>query len=140
MSTTSIALFVILALVLFSIALLYKNKVNGKIKIFGMQIDLTASGNLKQRKRPASQLPEASSEVNIQADMKDTTIEQVAGRDINDHDGGGEKAQSSKSKVVIGGKLRNVDLDQVAGRDIKKQSPKNQLTKQKSRTPEGKTK
>jgi hypothetical protein len=137
MSITSIALFVILALVLFSIALLYKSKIDGQISIFGMKIHLKASGDPKQKQVQGSHLPEVASEVNIHGEMKDVQIGKIAGRDINDHDGDGEKSQSSKSKVVISGNLKNVNLDQIAGRDIKSQSPKPQSPKQKSKSPKG---
>jgi hypothetical protein len=103
---------------------------------FGMQIDLTANGS-KTKKRPASQLPEASSEVNI-GGYEDTTIKQVAGRDINDHDGGGKK-HNQVSPGCDCGKLRNVDLDQVAER-YKKTIPKKSTNKAKIQDTRGENK
>lgn len=142
MSTTLIALglFFILALVLFSIALLYKSKTEGEISIFGWKIHLKTSGGLGQKPNTISREPDTSSEVNIQADMKDVRIEKVAGRNINNSEDNGGKSQSSNSKVVIGGQLRNTDLNQIAGRDIKNRSPKSRSPKRRSNLPKGKSK
>lgn len=140
MSIMSVALFIILALVLFSIALLYKGKMDGQISIFGMKIQLKASGNPKQKQVEVSHLPEALSEVDIRGEMKDVQIGKVAGRDVNDDYDHEEKPQSSSSKVVIDGKLKNVDFNQIAGRDIKSKSSSSRLQKQKSSLPKGKAK
>lgn len=142
MSTTLIALglFFILALVLFSIALLYKSKTEGEISIFGWKIHLKTSGGPSQKPKTNSRRPDTSSEVNIQADMKDVRIEKVAGRDIDNSEDNGGKSQSNNSKVVIRGQLRNTDVNQIAGRDIEDRSPKSRSSKRRSNLPKGKSK
>lgn len=118
MTPEIIIAFIILALVLFSIALLYKSEVDGKISIFGLSINLKASEKHKQKQ--ISHRPEISSEVDVRANITGGKIKQVAGRDINGElEAEVEDSRSSDSKVVIQGELKDTQLEQVAGRDIK---------------------
>jgi len=120
MSTEIVLAFIVVALVLFMVALLYKSWVDGEVSVLGMKIRLRAGGRRKQEISNAKRPMGRSSEVIIDGEFHRSEIRDVAGTDIRV---GSEPitrkpSQPSKSRVVIKGELKDTDVQRVAGNNI----------------------